>query len=350
MAPSELSGKVQTVLGPIAPDTLGITMTHEHLLMHFKPLFVEPTEASQKGHAWKPITLDDLGWVRFNWASHWEHLGLYNEEEIIEEVSLYQRAGGLSVVEASSIGLGRDPLGLARISRATGLNILMGSGYYLENFQTEDWKTMSEDAMAEEIIKDVVEGVGDTGVRAGVIGEIGCSWPWIEAEKRSVRAAARAQQETGAPLLIHPGRHPSAPQQITDVIAEAGGNLTRTIMSHIDRTILDFETMRKLAETGCYLEFDLFGLESAIYPLAATDMPNDGRRVDFITQLIEAGHLEQIVVAHDTAFQTRLVRYGGHGYAHLLENVVPIMRRKGMTQDQINTIFIDNPRRVLPFA
>ncbi|MEE9198754.1 MAG: phosphotriesterase-related protein [Dehalococcoidia bacterium] len=350
MAASELSGKVQTVLGPKDPGTLGVTLTHEHVLMHFKPLFVEPEEASQKAMARHPITLEELGWVRFNWASHREHLGLYDEEEIIEEVSLYDRAGGQSLVEASSIGLGRDPLGLARVSRATGLNIIMGSGYYVEHFQSEDWKEMGEDAMVEQIVKDVMEGVGDTGIRSGIIGEVGCSWPWTEAEKRSVRAAARAQRETGAPLLIHPGRHPSAPLEITEVIAEAGGDLRRTIMSHIDRTIPDYEAVKKLAETGCYIEYDLFGLESAIYPLAPIDMPNDGKRVDFIVQLIRDGHLDQIVVAHDTAFQTRLVRYGGHGYAHLIENVIPIMRRKGMTQEQVQAIFVENPKRMLTFV
>ncbi|MFQ5933882.1 MAG: phosphotriesterase [Dehalococcoidia bacterium] len=350
MANSAVSGKAQTVLGLIDPEALGITLTHEHLLLDFKPLFVEPAEASQRDLAWQPITLENLGWIRYNWASHWGHLGLYDEEEIIEEVSLYYRAGGQSIVEASCVGMGRDPLGLARISRATGLNIVMGSGYYVESFQSEEWKQASEDSLVEEIIKDVTQGVGDTGIKAGIIGEIGCSWPWTDAEQKSVRAAARAQRETGAPLLIHPGRDPSAPKQITEVIAEAGGDLSRTIMSHIDRTIFDIDTVLDLAATGCYLEYDLFGLESAIYPLAPIDMPNDGTRVDHLIKLIEAGYGDRIVVAHDTAFQTRLVRYGGHGYAHLLENVVPIMRRKEMTQEQIDAIFVENPKRVLAFA
>ena len=350
MAATELSGKVQTVLGPIDPDELGITLTHEHLLADFRPLFDDPLEASQKARARQPIALENLCWVLFNWTSHKEHLALLDEEEIIEEVSLYYRAGGQSLVEASSIGISRDPLGLARISRATGLNIIMGAGYYLEALQSKGWKDLGEDAMAEQIIKDVLEGVGDTGIKSGIIGEVGCSWPWTEAEKRSMRAAARAQRETGAPLLIHPGRHPTTPKAITEVIVDAGGDLSRTIMSHIDRTILDFQTLDKLAETGCYIEYDLFGHEAAIYAPAPIDMPNDGKKVDFIIHLIAEGHLDQIVVAHDIGFTARLNRYGGHGYAHLLENVVPLMRRKGMTQEQIHTIFVDNPKRVLTFA
>ena len=350
MSPSQLSGKVQTVLGPIAPDDLGVTLTHEHLLIHFKPLFAEPAEASRKGLSMSPVTIDDLGWIRANWANNYENLGLYDEETAIEEISRYYRAGGQSLVEASNNGIGRDPLALARISRATGLNIVMGSGYYVESFQPPDWRNKSEDSMVEEIVRDVEDGVGDTGIRSGIIGEIGCSWPWTEAEKRSVRAGARAQRETGAPLLIHPGRNPSAPGQIIEVIAGAGGDVSRTIMSHIDRTITDFETVKALAESGCYIEYDLFGLEATFYPLAPIEMPNDGQRVDFIIRLIEAGHLGQIVVAHDTAWKTRLVRYGGHGYAHLIESVVPIMRNKGMSQGQIDTIFVENPKRILAFT
>ncbi len=350
MAASNLAGKVQTVLGTIEPDDLGVTVTHEHLLMNFKPLFVEPTTAGDRGISQRPITLDDLAWIRFNWASHWSHLGLENETEAIEEVALYYRAGGQSLVEASSIGLGRDPMGLARISRATGLNVIMGSGYYLDNFQTDAWRNASEDQLVETIIGDLTEGVDDTGIKSGIIGEIGCSWPWTDNERKSVRAAARAQRETGAPLIIHPGRHHSAPKEITQVIAESGGDLSRTIMSHIDRTISDIDIVLDLAKTGCCLEYDLFGLESAIYPLAPVDMPNDGARVDHIIRLAQEGHLEQVVVAHDTAFQTRYVRYGGHGYAHLLNNVVPLMRRKGMTREQIDTIFIENPKRVLTFT
>ena len=351
MSPSDRTGKVQTVLGAIDPDDLGVTLTHEHIFIHFKPLYVDPEEGSRKGVAMAPVTIDDLGWIRGNWANNYENLGLYDEAMMIDEVSRFYRAGGQSLVDATCNGIGRDPLGLARVARATGLNIVMGSGYYVEPFQPSGWTDKDEDTMVEEIIRDVEEGVGDTGVKAGIIGEIGCSWPWTEAEQRSVRAAARAQRATGAPLIIHPGRNPSAPQQIVEVIAEAGGDLSRTIMSHICRTISDFAVVKELAETGCYIEYDLFGAEQAYYPLAPDfTMPNDGARIDFITQLIQTGHLDQVVVAHDTAWKTRLKQFGGHGYAHLLENVVPIMRGKGMGQEQIDAIFIENPKRVLAFA
>lgn len=351
MSPSERSGRVQTVLGDILPDELGVTLTHEHVFIHFKPLYQEPEEGSRKGVAMNPVTIDDLGWIRGNWAMNYANLGLYDEELMIKEVTRFYRAGGQSLVDATNRGIGRDPLALARVSRATGLNIVMGSGYYIEPFQPEGWTDIDEDQMYEEIVEDVTEGVGDTSVRSGIIGEIGCSWPWTEAEKRSVRAGARAQVKTGAPLLIHPGRHPSAPMEIIRGIDAAGGDVSRTIMSHVCRTISDYPTLKELADTGCYIEYDLFGAEQAFYPLAPSfTMPNDGTRVDNIIRLIEDGHLNQVVVAHDTAWKTRLHSYGGHGYAHLLENVVPIMRGKGMSREQIEAIFVENPKRVLQFV
>jgi len=250
----------------------------------------------------------------------------------------------------TNIGIKRDPKGLARIARATGLNIIMGAGYYVDIYHPPDVAHKSEDEIVEEIVTDVMEGVGDTGIKAGIIGEVGCSWPLTNNERKSLRAAARAQQLTGAPLLIHPDRDPGSPLEIMEIVREVGGDPRRTVMSHIDCTIFDHETLSKLAETGCYLNYDNFGLETAIFPLAPIDMPNDGRRIDDILYLIEQGRLEQVLVSHDICMQISFTKYGGYGYAHILENVVPMMRRKGLSWGQVNTILVENPKRVLPFA
>ena len=274
---------------------------------------------------------------------------LLDEETAIKEASRYQRAGGVSLVDATSVGIGRDPLGLARIARATGLNVIMGSGYYVDDFHPQDMGAKSEDDIVEEIVGDLTEGVGDTGIKAGVIGEIGCSWPLTDNERKSLMAAARAQRLTGAPLLIHPGRNPQAPLAIMEIVKESGGIARRTLMSHIDRTIFDFETLDQLAETGCYIEYDLFGSESTHYPLSPIDMPNDGKRLDYILHLRDEGRLDQVLMAHDICYKTRLTRYGGHGYAHILENVVPIMKRKGLSPEEISRILVDNTARALAF-
>ncbi|MFQ5874215.1 MAG: phosphotriesterase [Dehalococcoidia bacterium] len=347
---SQLSGKVQTVLGSIASEALGITMTHEHLLIDFADMFVYPEEASRIHLSRQPVSLENLWWVRYHWASNLDNMALTDEQTAIEEALRYKRAGGVSMVDATSVGIKRDPLGLVRISRATGLNVIMGCGYYVGPAHPPDMDGKSEDEIVEEIAKDLTEGVGDTGVKAGVIGEVGCSWPLTDNERKSLRASTRAQKHTGAPLLIHPGRNLAAPLEIMEIVREADGDPRRTIMSHVDRTIFDFETLTKLAETGCYIEYDLFGSESSYYPPAPIDMPNDGRRLDFVLYLRDQGRLDQVLMAQDICYKTRLTKYGGHGYSHILENVVPMMRRKGMTWEEIQRILVENPRRALTFA
>ena len=198
--------------------------------------------------------------------------------------------------------------------------------------------------------RDITDGVGDTGVKSGIIGEIGCTWPLDRNERKVLRAAARAQRATGAALTIHPGRDPRAPSEILEVIDAAGGDVGRTIMGHLDRTFHRYAAFKEFADTGCFLEFDMFGLESAYYPFGAMDMPNDGRRIDLIMRLIADGHLDQILISHDIAFKHLLVRYGGNGYGHILQNAVPKMRTKGMSGAHIDAVLEANPRRALAIA
>ena len=293
----------------------------------------------------EPLSLQNYYWSR-RYHSR-DDLRLLDEDDAIGELELDRRAGGVSVVDATSIGLGRDPLALARIARASGVNIVMGCGYYLAPYQPPSVAEASVDSLAEEMIRDVREGVADTGIRSGVIGEIGMSWPPHDDETKVLRAAVIAQAETGAPLMIHPGRDEHAPLSHMDIVDRGGGDTTRTIMSHVDRTLFHLDDICRLAETGCYIEFDLFGQESSYYSLAPIDMPNDARRIDLLLGMIGRGYLQQLLIAQDICHKTNLVRYGGEGYAHILENVVPVMRRKGMSSEQIEAITIKNPARVL---
>ncbi len=338
------------MLGPVSPDTLGSTTTHEHLLINFSCMFVEPKEASQKALAYQPVALDNLGWVRYNWTSSLDNLNLIDEDVAIREAMRYKMAGGGTIVDATTIGIGRDPLGLARIARATGLNVIMGAGFYVDMVHPSDMPERTESQLASQIVGDIREGVDDTGVKAGIIGELGCSWPLTDNERKVLRAAAIAQRETGAAILIHPGRDEQAPREIIEVLSEAKADISRTIMGHLDRTVFSYNVLSQLAQSGCYLEYDLFGLESSYYPLADIDLPSDAQRIGFIRRLIADGHRDRIVIAHDICFKARLVQYGGHGFAHILENIAPRMRRKGVKDDDMQAILIENPKRVLTFA
>jgi phosphotriesterase-related protein len=349
--PRPLSGQIQTVLGAVGPEALGVTLPHEHLLIDFKVMFAEPAVASDKGRAWQPVGLDNLGWVRQHYNANLDNLRLTDEQVARDEIALFQRAGGSAVVDPTPRSLGRDPAALARIARGTGLHVVMGSGYYVAASHPPDMGRRSVDALARELVGDLTVGVDGTGIRSGLIGEIGCSWPWTEDEKKVLRAAVAAQRDTGAPLMIHPGRDGRAPMEIAEFVEKEGGDLRRTIMCHIDRTIADVRAVLDLAQTGLWLEYDLFGLETSYYPYnPAFDMPNDGGRMAHVLALLEAGHAGRVLLSHDIAYKTSLVRYGGYGYHHLLVNVVPRLRQKGVDDATLRRLLADNPGRAFVFA
>jgi phosphotriesterase-related protein len=297
------------------------------------------------------VSLANLGWVRHHFSSNLDNLQLLDETVARDEALLFKHAGGQTFVDPTNRGLARDPLALARVARATGLNIIMGSGYYVAAAHPPGMDTRTVDDIARELVTDLTVGVDGTGVRAGFIGEIGTTWPWTDNEKKVVRAAVAAQGETGAALMIHPGRHERLPLAIVDFIRKEGADLERTIMCHIERTIADRGVLLELAATGVRLEYDLFGLETSYYPYnPAFDMPNDGERMRQILFLIERGHLAQILMSHDIAYKHCLTKWGGFGYHHLLVNVIPRLRDRGADDRTIQTLLVDNPRRAFTYA
>ena len=340
-------GLVQTVLGPVPPSELGPTTTHEHLYLDFAFMYRPAQDSPSEELADAPITLENLGWIRRNYYSNRANIQLMDLDTTIEEVGRYRDVGGGAIVDATTTGIGRNPDALVSISRESGVHIIMGSGFYVDTAHPEDMDQRSVDDLAREITSDIVVGVGDSGIRAGVIGEVGCTWPLTPNERKSLLAAAIAQRETGAAILIHPGRHPNAPPEILELLANSGADISRVIIGHLDRTVFEFGALQSIAASGCYLEWDLFGNEGSYYPLAEIDMPSDAQRLDFIKRTVESGYSDRIVMGHDIATKHRLVRYGGHGYGHILENIVPKMRRKGFSEETIRAITVDNPARIL---
>jgi phosphotriesterase-related protein len=346
-----LAGQAQTVLGPIAGEAMGITLPHEHLLIDFEVMFREPATGAGRELSRQPVSLANLGWVRHHFSSNLDNLQLLDEAVARDEALLFKHAGGQTFVDPTNRGLARDPLALARVARATGLNIIMGSGYYVDAAHPPSMDARTVDDVARELVTDLTVGVDGSGVRAGFIGEIGTTWPWTDNEKKVVRAAVAAQRETGAALMIHPGRHERLPLAIVDFIRKEGADLERTIMCHIERTIADRDVLLELAATGVRLEYDLFGLETSYYPYnPAFDMPNDGERMRQILFLIERGHLAQILMSHDIAYKHCLTKWGGFGYHHLLVNVIPRLRDRGADDRTIQTLLVDNPRRAFTYA
>ena len=352
MPSSDVVGKVQTVLGPIDPSDLGTTLTHEHLLIDLSVLFqAPPVEASAKDIFYSSLTPETLGYIRYHHAANYDNSRLLDVDTAIDEAGLYKQYGGVSLVDATSIGISRDPIGLARISRATGVNIVMGAAFYVDVAHPDYVSAHTEEHLTEQIICDVTEGVDDTGIRSGVIGEVGCSWPLTDNERKVVRAAAKAQRATGAPILIHPGRNETSPLQIIEVLDGAGADLSRTIIGHLDRTVFEHSTLSAIGEAGCYFEWDLFGSESSYYRMNLDiQHPNDGTKLNDIAWVISEGYGEKIVIAHDICSRHRLLKYGGHGYFYILAQIVPMMRRRGFSEASIQNILVNNPASILTFV
>ncbi len=352
MSIARLSGKAQTVLGPVDAANLGIALAHEHLILDLSFSFVEPSSESDRMLAYQPLCLDNLGWIHNHAGSSLDNLRLQDETVAAGELIRFKNAGGSTIVELTNTGFGRNPLALRRIAESTGVNIIMGSGYYTGKSHPAALAARTEEEIADEIVSDIMRGVGDTGVCAGIIGEIGCSYPLMDTERKVLRAAARAQRCTGAPLNIHPGfPYRESPFEIAGVLAEAGAELSRTVFSHLDGCFIDVKGLAELAKKGCYIEYDLFGrLGRIIHPVEFIDIPSEGERIETLKQLIELGYLDRLLISHDICFKMRLYRYGGHGYAHILKYIVPLMRHKGIPEEHIQAILVRNPARLLEFV
>jgi phosphotriesterase-related protein len=339
------AGTIQTVLGPIAPEVLGPTLMHEHVLCDL----TAPELAAQRLPPVE-IRLDNLFEIRHQWCRHAGHHVLDDRDLAAEELARFRALGGSAVVELTCEGIAPDPAGLAEIARRTGLHIVAGSGPYVEAYLGQDARNRSVEDTAAAMVRAVREGLDDSGVRAGILGEIGLSTPCTAVERRSLIAAAQAQRATGAAINVHPPRTLEGTLDAIATLREAGADMERVVVSHIDRTLFNVDDMERVADTGAVLEFDFFGIESSYYPFADVDLPNDGQRVRHIVEVVRRGHGQRIVVAHDICTRTRLRRFGGHGYGHLLENAVPLMRRRGLSDEDVAQILIATPRRLLAFV
>ncbi|EGC40118.1 hypothetical protein DICPUDRAFT_146982 [Dictyostelium purpureum] len=359
----ERTGKIQTIKGLIENCDLGITHMHEHIFINYLDYFQKPTENELKhyccmggGHEHKTvddlanekISLENVYWVNYNYNKNLHNLELNEMDVALKELEMYKRNGGKTIVEVTTGGIGRDPKRCLEVSEKTGLNIVMGAGYYLDKSIKKYVENKTEKEMEDEIVKQCLEGFEGTNIKAGIIGEVGCSYPLAETEKKSLRASARAQARTGLAITVHPGRAQRAPLEILQILKDEGADLSRVVIGHIDRTIHDVKILLETAATGCVLEFDLFGMEISNYPFGGeVEMCSDNQRIEWIYELIKAGYGKNVVISHDIYTKHRLSSFGGHGYHHILFNIIPRMKKYGYSEQDINNILIETPKRLL---
>lgn len=344
---TNMKGKVMTVQGLIDPEELGITSAHEHLILDSTVLWREPTEASLKEIAFSAVDITHLGVLRYHPNLSRDNCLLTDIDLVVNELKQFQGLGGASIVDQTSIGLGRDPAALFQISRETGVHIVMGCGYYVENSHPPDIATKSIDQIAEGIERDIIDGVGDTGIHAGVIGEIGTSFSITRNEEKVLRAAAKAQLQTALPLSIHLWEREKEGLRALDILKEEGVDLSRVAMAHLDPNLPgSLQYHKEMAKRGAFLVFDEFGHEDYYkYEAGGHPMPSDYDYCVRIKELIQGGFLNQILLAQDICYKIFLTRYGGFGYGHILRNIKPMLLTNiGLTEREVQTILEENPR------
>ncbi|MBD3885661.1 phosphotriesterase [Phormidium tenue FACHB-886] len=332
-----------TVLGPIAPEQMGITLMHEHLLLDATPWFWQRAKMDAQMMTNRVVSIEILGALRNDPFRCEDNCRLDNEQTAIEEVSQFRDKGGQTIVDATCRGVGRNPQALQRIAQATGLHIVMGAGYYLESAHPPQVKQMSIEAIAQEIEQDILEGVD--GVRAGIIGEIGISKDFTNQEEKVLRAAARAQARTRVPLEVHLPGWERLGGRVLDVVAEEGADLRHTILCHMNPSGSDLDYQLALADRGAWLEYDMIGMDFYFAEQSAQS-PCDQENAGAIARLKESGFLGQILLSQDVFVKIQLVRYGGTGYAHILDYFVPRLYRHGFTKAETNQLLIENPKCV----
>lgn len=234
---------------------------------------------------------------------------------MLEDVKLYKEFGGSAIVENTTHGINRNLKLMYQVAQATGVKIVAGTGHYLEMTQKPETLNMSLEEMEQLYTKEILEGVKvdlspteAVQIRCGFIGEVGSVYPITNFERQAIQATAEVQAALKCGVSFHPGRDPRAPFDILRIYLEAGGDASKCVMSHLDRTLLSDDKLLEFSEIGCYCQLDLFGTEVSWYQLnPSADMPSDAQRVDRLKMLADHGKLERILVSHDIHTKHRLV-------------------------------------------
>jgi phosphotriesterase-related protein len=311
---------VETVRGPVEADSLGTTLMHEHV-------FVLNEE------------------VRRNYPADWD------EDERVDEAIVKLTAlagrGCQTIVDPTVVGLGRDISRIRRVADRTDLHIIVATGLYTYNevpfyFKFRFPGTDGLDPMTQLFIADLTTGIADTGVKAAflkcAVDDQGMT-PGVE---RVLRAVARAHVETGAPITVHTHPQSGSGREVVSVLRAENADLTKVVLGHSGDTA-DLDYLTELADAGCLLGMDRFGLD-LITPFED--------RVGAVAALCERGYAGSMVLSQDAScyidwFPPSVIPQFAPSwhYEHIFDDVLPALRDRGVTEAQIQTMLVANPRR-----
>lgn len=332
---------IHTVLGPIAPDELGPTSMHEHLIVD-AAVWHEPPDEPAPGDA---VTLATRGYLQWHPLAIRDNLVIDEDDAVVAELRRVRARGGSGIVDLTVVGLGRQVARLPAISRASGLHVMVGCGYYVHESHPAWLEAIDVDALTARLLDELRDGLDGTGIRPALIGEVGTSETITDRERKVLVAAGRAGAESGAAVNVHLDRRGAHALDVVALLVGEGMPVERIVLSHLDER-LDWGYHRAIAESGAVLEYDTFGQELYFGPLDKN--PSDVERLRMLERLLADGWRDAIVLGCDVWIKTAMATYGGMGYEHLLGRIAPALRTAlGQDEATVRAILVDTPRRLL---
>lgn len=342
---STASHVIRTATGDIDPASLGMTSMHEHVVVDFGPAWYTVREQDDERFRDIPVTLQTLADVRWNAFTVMDNMRLTGDRLMSDELARWRAVGGQTIVDLTTTGLGGDPYAAARIAAFADVQIVLGFGHYTHRSHPAGVCDASVDELEASLELEARTGVMGTRLLPGTLGEIGMSGPATECERRALRAAARVAARYGMSLSIHVDNTGDYGIEHVHECEDEGLPADRVVCGHMDER-LDTDYHLRVLATGANLGFDTIGSE--LYFSGAFHHPSDEQRMMHLATLIESGYASNIVLAHDVAVKAHLRAFGGNGYGHILERVVPELRRRfGVTDRDVDSMLVENPRRLL---
>jgi phosphotriesterase-related protein len=335
---------IETVLGPIEADELGVTSMHEHLLADARILHAAAREPPPESGR---VTIENLGFLRWNLLALEDNLVLDDAGLATEELARAAALGQRVVVDLTVWGLGGRPRDLPAIARAAGMHVIAGCGAYLDRPHPPEVANVPQDELTERFAAALEHEIEPgCGVRAGLLGLIGTSEPVTDSEQRVLRAAGAAAGRTGAAVTVRLDPSARRGEWVLEQLEAAGCPAAQVIFGNVDE-FADREYLGALARAGATLEW-CFGNE-AYYRDGYKD-PTDAERLDAICAVLDDGLGDRCVLGCSVWTKTQLRAYGGMGYDHLLRRIVPTLRSRGVPDDVLDAMLVHNPRRLLDRA
>lgn len=321
---------IQTVLGPVEPGELGFVLPHEHIICDASLC------RSRRGKS------ESLPWGSYMW--------LDEPETMTGELLDFKENGGGSIVEVTCHGWGRDPEALREISEGSGVKIIATTGLYVEDCMPRWVPDRTIEQLADWMVREIRVGCNArlsdrvTDVRAGLI-KTSVSRPHFSHEElRGLKAVARAQLRTGAPIMSHNSgsirfdlEGGNIGMELLDILGEEGVDPEAVIVGHTDENP-DIENLVSLLERGAWIQFDTIGKENYI---------PDEERAGLVMDLKERGLFGRLLLSQDRNRKPNLRKHGGPGYSDLINRFLPMLKEKGMTCEEIQTLTVNNPSEAL---